>query len=84
MLRELHRGMRDRKQADKIKTILSLDRGLSYQEVAELLLLDDATIRRYEQEFKQKSIEGLLQIRYVGGRTRLSVLQQTALRSYVL
>lgn len=82
MLRQAHRGTRDRKEADRIKTILLLDRGLSYQQVAELLLLDETTIRRYEREFEKRGIKGLLELRYTGGQSRLTVLQQTELREY--
>lgn len=81
-LRQAHRKIRDRKQADKIKTILSLDRGLSYQEVAALLLLDETTIHRYEDEFNKKGIKELLTTHYMGGFSQLTAQQQAKLREY--
>src|SRR4051794_40027078 len=65
-LKAAHRLEKDRKRADRIKTILALNEGLSYQQVAKLLLLDDTTIRRYLQEFKDSGVDGLLEDRYQG------------------
>lgn len=81
-LRQAHRKTRDRKQADKIKTILSLDRGLTYQEVSAILLLDETTIHRYEDEFKEKGIKELLTTHYIGGLSQLTAEQQHALQKY--
>lgn len=67
MLRQAHRKVKDRNKADRIKAIL---------------LLDETTIRRYEMEFQEKTIKGLLESRYTGGISRLTVLQQTALKAY--
>ena len=36
----MHRITKERKKAGKIKTILFLDKGFSYTETAELLMLD--------------------------------------------
>lgn len=38
-----------RHHADRIKAILLLDSGWSYDKVAEALLLDDQTVRNYEK-----------------------------------
>ena len=42
-----HKVERMRRFVDRIKTILLLDSGWTYDEVAEALFLGDATIRRY-------------------------------------
>ena len=47
----------DRKKADKIKAILLLDRGYTTLEVAQILLLDDSTIRRWATIFETEGIE---------------------------
>ena len=47
-LRILHKSTKDRKKADRIKTILLLNKGFSYNEVAEILLLDNKTVRTIE------------------------------------
>lgn len=66
-LRKLHRQLRnegDAKSADRIKTIISLARGYSYSEVAEILLLDESTIRRYAEKFEEDGIDELLAYYY--------------------
>ena len=50
-LRREHRQTRERRPADRIKAILLLDDGWTYEEIAEVLLLDDETIRRWENKF---------------------------------
>jgi hypothetical protein len=64
ILKEAHHGCKNKKSADRIKTILFLNKGFSYQQTAELLLLDDETIRRYERFYQDKGIDGLLECRY--------------------
>jgi transposase len=58
--------------ADRVKTILLLDKGMGYAQISEVLLLDDSTLRRYYDIYKEKGIAGLLQYNYVGGLSYLS------------
>lgn len=67
-----HRKQNDKGIADRIKTILLLDKGLSYESIAEVLLLDDSTLRRYYDIYVEKGIEGLFQYNYTGGLSYLS------------
>jgi len=83
ILQEAHHSSRFRKNADKIKTILMLDKGLSYAQIAELLLLDEMTIRRYEKEYKTSGVDGLLECRYHGSSGLLNVMQEEALTSHL-
>ncbi len=53
ILQEAHHSSRLRKSADRIKTILLLNQGFSYAQVAKMLLLGEITIRRYEKEYKK-------------------------------
>jgi hypothetical protein len=46
-LRMLHKRSREKRVCDKIKAILMLDSGYTYDHIAEVLLLDDSTIRRW-------------------------------------
>ena len=82
-LKDLHRQEHGRRFADRIKTILLLDDGLSYSRVADILLLDDQTIRNYEGIFFQHGISELLKTPYKGGLTNLSVEQEVALKEHV-
>lgn len=83
ILQEAHHDTRFRKQADRIKTILFLNRGISYADTARLLLLDEATIRRYEKEYQQTGIDGLLELRYNGKLAWLTISQQQALTAHL-
>ena len=54
-LEKLHKGEHERRFTDRIKTILLLDEGWEYSQIAKILLLDDQTVRNYE---KPKIIPG--------------------------
>jgi len=57
---EAHLAERDKRQADRIKTILYLDEGKTYGDIAKLLFLDDSTLRRYEREYEAGGLDALL------------------------
>jgi len=62
-LLKLHRQLRNAgyaKSADRVKTIISLARGYSYSAVAEILLLDESTIRRYAEQYEAGGLNELL------------------------
>lgn len=50
-----HRRERDGRIRDRIKTVLAYDSGYSYSEIAQILLLDDETIRRHIEDFKSEN-----------------------------
>lgn len=79
ILQESHYSSFARKQADRIKAILFLNQGFSYEETAKLLMLDATTIRRYHKEFEKTGIDGLLECRYQGSIGFLSDKQERAL-----
>lgn len=60
-----------------------LDKGFSYQEVAELLLLDDLTIRRWHECYKSKGINTLIKDNYSGGKPKLDIGQQEELSRHL-
>lgn len=76
ILQECHHSARFRKSADRIKTILFLNEGFSYPQTAKLLMLDEITIRRYEKEYKEKGIDGLLENRYQGSNGFLELSEE--------
>jgi len=71
-LKQAHRKEMFRKHADRIKVILYLNRGLTYEEVAQLLLIDDATVRRYEKNYLENGTKGLFTCLYKGKQRFLS------------
>lgn len=79
ILQEAHYSSRLRKNADRIKTILLLNKGLSYTQIAEILMLDGTTIRRYEKEYEKTGVDGLLEYRYHGSKSYLSIFQEQEL-----
>lgn len=83
VLKVTHRTIKDKKLADRIKAILSLNAGHEYSQVAAILLLDEVTLRRYVDKLKEKGIDGLLEYRYVGGKPQLNIVQQNELKVYL-
>ena len=82
-LMQKHRLERDHCLADRIKTILLLDDGLSYSHIAKVLFLDDQTIRNYEKTYSQYGISKLLKTSYKGGESKLSPKQEAELKDHV-
>lgn len=78
-----HKHEKDKHFADRLKTILHLDAGWSYEEIAEALLLDDSTIRRYEKNYLKGGIECLLTDDYKGGFGFLSSQQEELLSNHL-
>ena len=83
ILTEAHHSAWHRKNADRIKAILLLNKGLTYTQIAEILLLDETTIRRYEKEYEKSGIDGLLECRYLGSNGFLSEVQEQELTGYL-
>src|SRR5438105_7606376 len=83
VLKEAHYASLGRKHADRIKAILLLNDGLAYNQVAKILLIDETTIRRYEHEYKEKGIDGLLEDRYQGSNGFLTGQQEEELTDYL-
>ncbi|MCL2311627.1 MAG: hypothetical protein FWC41_03905 [Firmicutes bacterium] len=46
-LKKSHRQEKNRRKADRIKAVLSVNKGWSYSEIAEALLLDEDTISHH-------------------------------------
>jgi len=83
VLRQAHRMIRDKKVADRIKAVLYLHYGLGYTQTAKLLMLDEGTLRRYVKQFQNQGLDGLLECRYAGGQTRLTVVQEQELKAFL-
>lgn len=74
-----HKTERMRRFADRIKAILLLDSGWTYEEVAEALFLDDSTIRRYEAAYLTEGVGGLVKDAYKGGVLKLTAFEESEL-----
>lgn len=82
-LRFAHKHIRDKRLADRIKAVVSLNAGFSFEQIAAVLLLDEVTLRRYVQLFQEKGMEGLLEYRYQGSKSKLSNTQLVSLEKYL-
>ena len=69
--------------ARRANALVLLDKGMSCQSVAEVLLLDGDTIRSWYQLYQQDGIEGLASFGHEGGSCRLTVEQQDRLKAWI-
>lgn len=83
VLKQSHKETREKRLADRIKAVLCLNYGLPYSEICRLLLLDETTIRRHVEKFQTQGIEGLLECRFTGGKSRLTSIQENELKNFL-
>ena len=79
----LHRQERTARFADRLKTILWRDSGLSCQEIARLLFRDEDTIRHYERVFLERGLDALLSDGYKPYAGKLDQKQEQQLSEYL-
>ena len=82
-LKAQHRANRDNRICDKIKAILLIDNGWSYDKVATALLLDVSTIRKYYNIYLEGGTEALLTLHYSGRSPILNNDQLDDVKAYV-
>lgn len=82
-LRRVHKKERSRRNADRIKGILLLDSGWTYEQVAAVLLLDDQTIRTYETTYQSRGLEALLSDTYLGCIAKFTLNQEKLLTEHL-
>ncbi len=82
-LRQRHRSERNKRYAYRINVVLLLDDGWTYQQVADALLLDDATVRDYERQYRTGGLKVLLSDEYRGGTAKLTESQERELDAHV-
>jgi len=69
--------------ARRANALVLLDDGWSCERVAVALFLDDDTIRRWHALFLEDGLEGLTRFESGGGASRLSKMQEAALKSWI-
>ena len=82
-LKALHRTLRDRKKADRVKAVVLLGTGYPVAQVAEILFLDETTVRTYYEKYVQGGEEGLLTLFYTGRQPSLTEVQQQELTKHL-
>jgi len=83
ILEQMHRSIKDWKKRDRIKTVLFLDRGFSYVETSELLLLDRDTIYKIQKKFKKDWINKFLDDNYICYTGKLSEAEIQKVEKFV-
>lgn len=61
-----------------------LNFGFTYFQISQALILDEVTLRRYVERFQEKGIDGLLEYRYTGGRSQLTLIQLEELNTFLV
>jgi len=82
-LKLTHKLTKEKRFADRIKAVLMVHFGFTYEQIKQALLLDEVTVRRYVKQLKEKGINGLLEYRYTGGQTRLTDSQEAKLKIFL-
>ena len=83
ILRARHRHERSKKLCDRIKSILLLNEGWTYEAIANVLLLEEGTIRRYYKTYLEEGRDALLNVNYQGRTSQLQEDQLEQLKVYV-
>jgi transposase len=76
-------GLVENRLARRANSLVLLDRGMSCEDVALVLLLDDDTVRTWYRLYKEDGIDGLAGFGYEGGASHLSACQREELRAWV-
>ena len=82
-LRELHRKQRDRRFAYRINAVILLGTGWSVTQVAEVLLIDETTVRNWLEKYRQGGVDELLTLHYQGKEPSLTAGQQEELAQHL-
>ncbi len=74
-----HRAERESRYADRIKAVLMLNSGVSASKVAEYMLLDEKTVRKYRQRYLEGGVEELCSDWHRGRESRLTLEEEDKL-----
>lgn len=81
-LKLAHKQTREKRVADRIKSVLMIHFGFTYDQIRKALLLDEITVRRYYKHYQENGLPGLLAYRYTGGTSRLTTVQEKELKHF--
>jgi len=83
-LKRRHRSTKDRNDADKIKAVLMFSDGYTASEIADILLLDDDTIRAWINSYERASnADSWLEKNYLAYQGKLSKEEEAKVEAYV-
>lgn len=79
ILLKLHRSLKDKRYADRIKAVLMISNGYTHQETANVLLLDQDTITKCIKKYFNKGVEALISDNFVEYSGKLTSDQEKEL-----
>ena len=79
-LRQAHRKMKEKRQADRLKAVYLLGKGWTALQVAEALLVDEDTVRNWFHLYQDGGVKKLLQKSPGGSQAFLTGVQQVILK----
>ena len=82
-LKQAHRACKDKRAADRIKTLYSLGMGFSVEDVVKILMLDEETLRNYVKRYQIGGINALITEHYKGSFSKLSARQLQELDAHL-
>ena len=77
-------GLEEHRIARRANALILLDRGMKFEEVAQVLLIDDSTIRVWLKAYDEGGVEELVLFDLKGGTGALSPLQIDELRAWAM
>ena len=83
VLLKAHKSERDGRKKDRLKFVLLMNEGWSYERIATALFLDDQTLRNYWSEYRKEGIDSLLGFKYQGRSSLLSEQEQHELKEHL-
>jgi len=75
ILRMAHKSIQDKRYVYRINAVILLGTGWTYDETAEALLLDEATLRNYVKNYQEGGVDALIANNYKGSSAKLSTEQ---------
>jgi transposase len=82
-LKSAHRSCKDKRFADRLKSVVLLGTGWTVLATAEVLLLDKDTVRAYAQKYQQGGIDSLLTMGHKGSVPKLNPKQLKSLDKHL-
>ena len=82
-LEQIHRYLKDRRKADRVKAVIALAKGWSAADVAEILLIDEKTSRNYFQANVEKGVDELFAMKYQGSQPKFTEEQLLELEQHL-
>jgi transposase len=83
-LKKIHRRTKEKWAADRIKAIILLGSGWTFGETAEILLLDDQTLRTYVKLFREDGLERLTNRWFKGSFSKLTNEELEQLKTHLV